>query len=485
MNFFEVNMKYLCLIFLISFALTSCDNSMKKYDGGDLDAIDAVDTDIVTSDLDDEVSDSDSQQELELLKIVIRRETPEFKKGENLIIQNASLDIETRDAIRDFNHVDTSFSMHKDDTDSLISLISFNFTNDLCTECMKSGPQTKLVLVEGECCIEDEDIIKNINHYLMIPIHTMSWPFEPQNEPHPVGHTSLSFQNYSAGFSGSYFHHGTDIVLLNPEKMYNIYDGRVTEIGYYRTEEVGESPYYFQVVVQTVNGLTIQYHHTDDDSVPEAVYALEGADEILAAGEQVGKIVYWPTPDAFSENFFHHVHLNIMTEKEIKLNALELMFPQVDSTDPEIESIRLIDTARTKTLNLKDVSESFHIVVKAHDFTDSDPWPNPVRKIDVSIKDSEGKTVFTHKGYDFIAMLHKDEKTDVCEYYLCVLDSTGYTYGNYQEREFYIVSTAFDKKGEKTDGIDPSEFEPGDYTLVVTVCDESGNCLEKEKNIGF
>ena len=471
-------MKYLSLITLIFLLMVSCDNSLKNYEGSD--------SYIETQDADEtEVNDSDNHQKLELTKIVLRRETPEFKNGEDLIIQNVSLDIETREVLRDFNHVDTSFTMHADDLDSLINSISSNLSDELCVECMKSGEQTKLVLTGDECCIEDEDIIEDIDHYLMIPIHSMLWPFEPQNEPHPVGHTSLSFQNYSEGYLGAYFHHGTDIVLSNPEKMYNIYDGRVTEIGYYRTEEVGESPYYFQVVVQTVNGLTIQYHHTDDDSVPEAVYDLEGTDEILAAGEQVGKIVYWPTPDSFSQNFFHHVHLNVMTEKEIKLNGLELMIPQVDSTDPEIESISLIDAERKKTLDFEEVSELFHVVVKTHDYTDSDPWPNPARKIDISIKDSDGKTVFTHNGYDFIAMMHPEESTDVCVYYLCEMNDTGYTYGNYQEREFYIVATAFDKKGEKTEGIDPTEFESGDYTLVVTVCDESGNCSEKEEDIGF
>ena len=482
-------MKYLSLILLIFLLMVSCENSLKKHEEGDLDAVDAVDVDEIEIDSDpendQEVSDSDIRQEQELTKIVLRRETPEFKDGEDLIVQNSSLDLRTREVLRDFNHVDTSFTMHEDDVNSLINSISSEFSNNLCIECVESGPQTKLVFEEEECCIEDKVILELIDHYLVIPVHSMLWPFEPQSKPHPVGHTSLSFQNYSEDYDEAYFHHGTDIVLATPEKLYNIYDGRVVEIGYYRTEEVGESPYYFQVVVKTVNGLTIQYHHTDDDSVPEAVYDLEGTDEIIPAGTQVGKIVYWPTPDAFSENFFHHVHLNVMTEKEIKLNALELMFPQNDSTDPEIEEISLIDTERTETLDSDNISEPFHVVVKAHDYADSDPWPNPPRKIDISIKNSAGETVLSHSGYDFIAMMHPDEATDVCTYYLCEMDGFEYTFGNYQQREFYIVSTAFNRIGEKTEGIDPSEFEPGDYTLVVSVCDESGNCVEKDISVKF
>jgi len=459
---------------------------LKKVVDDDIDTVDVADSDEVETDADQEINDDDNQQEPELTKIVLRRETPEFKEGEDLVVQNASLDLKTGKVLREFNHVDTSFTMHAEDLTSLINSITSNFSKSLCIECMKSGPQTKLVLDEEECCIEDEGITKEIDHYLVVPIHTMLWPFEPQDEPHPVGHTSLNFQNYSNGYDGAYFHHGTDIVLSGPEKMFNIYDGRVTEVGYYRVEELGEeSPYYFQVVVQTVNGLTIQYHHTDDESVPDKVYELEGSNEILEAGEQVGKIVFWPSPDSFSENFFHHVHLNVITENEIKLNALELMFPQVDSTDPVIEEVVLADTARTKTLDTEEVSQTFHIIVKAHDFTDSDPWPNPPRKIDVFIKDSEGKTVFSHLGYDFIAMMHPEENTDVCNYYLCEMSDTEFTYGNYSSREFYIVSTAFNREGEKTEGIDPFEFESGEYTLVVTACDESGNCSEKEETVGF
>jgi hypothetical protein len=267
-------------------------------------------------------------------------------------------------------------------------------------------------------------------------------------------------------------------------EVYNQIAGRVTKIDHYRTDLVGEHPLYFEVVVETVNGLIFEYHHIDKNTVPKKIYEALESGELIPEGEILGKIVFWPMPDAFSEKFFHHIHLNIMNQDKIKINPALLMIPQVDSTDPVIEEIFLIDDNRTKTLS-DEPDEPFHIVIKAHDFTDEDPWPNPVRFSEIYIYDEYENIVFHHAGYDFIAMMDSDEKVFVCDYYLCLLDGQSYSYGDYQKREFFLVVTAFDIEGNITEPIDPSLFDPGEHTIYVRSCDENGNCTEESVVVSF
>ncbi|HQO93222.1 MAG TPA: hypothetical protein PLX56_12920, partial [bacterium] len=311
------------------------------------------------------------------------------------------------------------------------------------------------------------------------------WPFAPQDEPHNVGHTSVNIQHYTNKYEEAYFHHGVDIIKNEPEKIFNMYDGRVEKIGYYRTEEVGESKYYFEVVVQTVNGLVFELHHTDPESVPDEIYEIEGTDAVLKAGKNTGKTVFWPSPDSFSGKLFHHIHFNVITQNGIKLNPLIMMIPQKDDTIPEIEEIYLIDPDRTKTLSTENIAEDFHVVIKVSDFADNKIWPNPPRFSKIEILDSENEVVFEHSGYDFIAMMSENINEFVCDYYLCEIGDTVFSKGSYSEREFHVVVTAFDKTGNKSDAVEKELFEIREYSIKATSCDEVGNCGEKTVGISF
>jgi len=470
---------FLFILILIS----GCDASLKKYPALD---------DEMTENNDIEFEDDELQDDFETFEVVsLRRKkiSAPFDQMENFRIeQNAILNLPTGLIKRNFNHVDTSFEMHGDDIIQIRKIIDKLIENTGCLECEENETFFEIKFENDETCqLCNDQLLEDIDYYLLIPVRSMLWPFDPQNEPHPVGHHSVSFQNYAeeeGNYEGAYFHHGIDIVMPEVKEVYNQIEGRVTKIDHYRTDLVGEHPLYFEVVVETVNGLTFEYHHIDKNTVPEKIYEALESGEIIPEKENLGKIVFWSMPDAFSKNFFHHVHLNIMNREKIKINPALLMLPQKDKTEPVIEEIFLIDDNRTKTLSDK-LDEPFHIVVKVHDFTDEDPWPNPPRFSEIYIYDETGSPVFYHAGYDFIAMLDSDETVFVCDYYLCLMDEQNYSYGDYLKREFFVVITAFDIEGNTADPIDPALFEPEEHTIFVRSCDENGNCTEESIVVYF
>jgi len=483
----EDSLRYIFL-FLTFFLFISCSDPDRKYVRIDHDESGISDADADSAEADDEISDADADSSTQIVSVARRRIDNEFSaSGVNSLVQEAELKIDSLKVARTMNGFDTSFTMHKDDAAKVAEILG-TVISDECKPC-EDGSEIYLEIVtkdEQICCVTDSLKIDEADHYLMVPVHSMPWPFSPQDKPHPVGHTPANIQHYTENYSEAYFHQGVDIVKDEPVDIFNPYDGRVTEIGYYRVEEMGgESPYYFQVVIKTVNGLEFQLHHTDDSSVPQEVYDINGTDTVLKAGEKTGKIVFWPTPDSFSKKPFHHIHFNVLTEAGIKLNPLQLMVPQNDSTAPEIEEILLIDADRTETLGNDGISEKFQVVVKVKDFAENEPWPNPPRYTNIEISDTEGTSVYMHYGYDIFRMLSESEFDFACDYYLCEMSGTGYSKGDYGVREFYIVATSFDESGNMTDGISNELFEPGNYIIKAISCDESGNCGEKTMDISF
>lgn len=464
--------KNIIVFFTLIFFASGCDSGQK---------VTFIDESVQDEDVeimnDEEMVDD--EQMLEFVEIKMQKVSGDLS-------QKAVVDVEEFKVERNLNHVDTSFFIHMNDLEIIAKKLRNEILEKGCHDCSEDENYLFAVTSKNdECCVYDEQVINEIAKYLLIPVNSMLWPFAPQDEPHNVGHTSVNIQHYTNKYEEAYFHHGVDIIKNEPEKIFNMYDGRVEKIGYYRTEEVGESKYYFEVVVQTVNGLKFEFHHTDPESVPDAVYELEGTDKVLKAGEETGKIVFWPTPDSFSGKLFHHIHFNVITESGIKLNPLIMMTPQKDDTAPEIEEIYLTDPDRTKTLSTENISENFHVVIKVSDLADNEIWPNPPRYSMVEIKNSDDETIFEHSGYDFIAMMSENINEFVCDYYLCEIGETVFSKGNYSQREFHVVVTAFDKTGNITDAIEKELFENGDYSIKATSCDEVGNCSEKSIDISF
>ncbi len=488
------------ILFIIFFA--GCENSahhrVEAESGGvddqnisndeDTDSIDVLDSHTV-NDSDgqsgqDGPNDQDEivpgQFDFTTLIAVERKVTGiEFPNNENRkIVQSARLNIENGEVERNFGYVDTSFTLHPDDLDALKKLAE---SVKSCSEG-EAGEDDFLRLRDREgheCRIEDDDVRRYLDKYLLIPVHDVPWPFSPQNATFPVGHSSVSYQDYygSGNGAGSYFHHGVDIVLEELQMLLNIQDGRIVKAGRYNG---GQSELYYEVVVKTVNGLTIQYHHVDEETVPDEILDAVGTAEVFETGAEIGKIISWPVVEEYSKKNFHHVHLNIITEKGRYLNGLQLLREMNDSTPPQIEGVYILNSSKTSQIDPSDISEPFRVAVEAFDLVDDNLWMLPPRYSEVTIKNEGEKIVFEHGGYDFLATLSTSYEEMVCDYYLCGVAAL-LSKGDYGNRLFIVDVTAFDQKGAKGEPIE--DLPAGNYLLEVKSCDEYGNCAVRKTDI--
>ncbi len=404
------------------------------------------------------------------------------------LVQNASADMTTGEVTRTFGFTDTSFTLHADDrallAQKLLALLPA--LSPAATEPLSEEESISITYaLNGETIskifipAEQPGLTALLDTYLSLPYRKLPWPFDPQTSSHPVGHIPASYQNYSIGTADAYFHQGVDIVLPEPVAVFNIADGRIVKIGHYKTDgtDGGSDPMYYQIVVETLNGLTIQYHHIDKTTVPAEIKQTMLNKEILKAGTEIGQIVYWPVKEnGYSKQNFHHLHLNIMNRAMRPLNGMLLLTPAEDSVPPEITTVTLTDAARTKALDPAAVSEDFHVIAEVSDKIGEGVWPLPPRITTLRIEAGETPS-FTHIGYDFLAIPGNTFKDFICSYYLCELGDLT-TAGNYDTRRFLITVTAFAEDGSEGAAVPVASLPEGENTLHVISCDDLLNCAE-------
>lgn len=237
---------------------------------------------------------------------------------------------------------------------------------------------------------------------------------------------------------------------------------------------------YFEVVIETQNGLTLKYHHIDPDSVSDAVKAAKESDEVLWAGYEIGSIVSWPVVETgYSNEPFHHLHLNIFTRDLLPLNGLQMLIPHPDDIPPVIETVTLVNGAVSAVLDPAALSADFHVVFEGSDMLDDNVWPLPPRRYAVTVKDEKGKTLLERNGYDYLAALSPVKEDFVCSYYLCGTAGMS-TKGDYGTRAMFVNVTAFDEAGTPAPPIAVKELGSGERRLTLTACDEYDNCASKD-----
>jgi len=403
--------------------------------------------------------------------------------ADSAVPQHAVLFLDDGAVNRTYATADTSFVMHEADLSAVQDALA---ALDLENDCLPPTGLTGSALVTyrrgtaAETACETTALDEVLAPLLWIPERTVAWPFKPQNKPHPVGHTTISFQDYSPLAGDEYFHPGVDIIMPENSIVYNILPGRVVRYDYYSLSGGSEeNRMYFEVVVETQNGLTIQYHHIDPDSVSDAVKAAFESGEVLPVGAEIGFIVSWTVVETgYSNELFHHTHLNIFTRDLLPLNGLQLLLPHPDTTPPVIASVTLVNGAVSALLDPAALTADFHVVFEGYDMMDDNVWPLPPRRYTVTITDAAGKTLLERKSYDYLAALSPVKEDFVCDYYLCGAAGMA-SKGDYGPRTMFVNITAFDEAGSAASPIALKTLGTGKKTLTVTACDEYDNCAKK------
>lgn len=296
------------------------------------------------------------------------------------------------------------------------------------------------------------------------PHSTYDWPLDFSR----MGHTLPSYQRYG-NLSSAYFHHGIDMVTPNDGvSVYTRTGGQVVNVENY----VQGYALYWEVAILDPEGYVWQYHHVDRNTIPQAIldafqaYKADPATGgFVPADTYIGGVVNWS--EWAIDQYFHHIHLNVLAAGDIYINPLEFHNPgtHADTQDPVIQKIGLLDGNNLMQGNTIPAGTPYSLYLKASDLYMSDVYDLPPHKIEFML-DASGEWV---TFWDFRKMPGgSDDSLYVNDLYIPNL-----TQGDYANREFY-----FDL-GFTTEGLRAFPDEPGMHTIDVRVWDYAGNSDEE------
>ncbi len=314
------------------------------------------------------------------------------------------------------------------------------------------------------------------------------WPFAPFDQPQTLGHLIHQYQYY--GGDPPYFHHGIDIMVDAGTDVFSITSGYVVNIENYRP-----GIYYWEVAVEDLDGFLWQYHHIEENTIPQAIRDAYESGDLIDSGTKLGQVIAWPMK-AYGMPF-NHIHLNVLDPNMNYLNSLDFLIEPNDTTTPEILEVYFCPNGGKAALSQAGdpeiiLSGDIDIIVKAEDLIEPAPYQLTIYETAYSVNELSGTgthnipetVLYTFDripgGGDWFQDIYTVFKES-----LVVNGTTLRTRGNYNNHDFYyIVTNTF--QGElseenglwDTDGLDPSGsplFPDGTYGASITVKDQRGN----------
>lgn len=334
---------------------------------------------------------------------------------------------------------------------SLLLIVSNAFTEELSGEPLIYSSEDRIE--------KDERLVEEVNFeaqrtYIPSYLHLATgklnelqnvpkydWPFQFES----IGWNISSYQKYG---SNAYFHHGIDMRAPFGTDVYAPSGGRVVSVYKYGAEDV-----YWEIGILDNDGFIWQFHHIDENTIPQAVWDAYYDQTPLAPYTYIGKIVQWPAAQ------FHHVHLNIWGADSSYLNPFIFLEPFPDMYKPKITEIGLLVNKEKYPDTI--VSEaSYSIYIQTHDLIMHDSCYMAPYSVTFSIDGMEEVVVWK---FDSLPGRNNNQL------YINDFFIPAYTCGDYDCRSFCI------DLGFKKDGYRQFPMISGKHSITVTVSDFSGN----------
>ncbi|MBN1661396.1 MAG: tandem-95 repeat protein [Anaerolineae bacterium] len=279
-----------------------------------------------------------------------------------------------------------------------------------------------------------------------------AWPFALDS----IGWNIQSYQDYGGT---PYFHHGLDMMKVYGTQVFNRSGGQVVNIENYQPG----NDLYWEVAVLDPDGYLWQYHHIDEDTIPQPIkdkFAEYQADPVnggfIPADTHIGNIVYWPVW-SFGKQF-NHIHLNILAAGGVYVNGFEFHVALPDTDGPEIQAVGLLQNGQIYPGD--EIEGDYSLYVHARDLVLDDVYYLPPYEVTFSM---DGGPVHTTWRFDTLPG-GADQYAYLHDFYVVPP-----TCGDYGCREFYI-DLGF---------IPGAQFEfparGGEHVALVTVRDYAGN----------
>ena len=186
--------------------------------------------------------------------------------------------------------------------------------------------------------------------------------------------STLQFYGDKAGF-----HHGLDLQASAGTKFVAPVRGVVDTRYYYRIQ----SPYTYEVSIQTEDGYLWQFHHLDPASIPPEIERLAQNGGTVEPGVLLGEVY-----DASSLGIFPHVHINLIDSENYYNNPWQFLPSPDDTQAPTIRGVYVINE-NNQVVSEIDKSGKYTLVVDAIDMIPPSEIGQSVYALEVFICPSE------------------------------------------------------------------------------------------------
>lgn len=217
--------------------------------------------------------------------------------------------------------------------------------------------------------------------------------------PFFVGANFSDFQNYA---QVAYFHGGMDICAPAGTTLFSPVSGTV-KISRYRIDAgrtpphfeyvrfpwqtpenqvwktPGEAGRYIEVAIKTSDGTSWMFRHVDVVGFLDRLLKLDGTDEILKAGEPIGKVVAWSDIVYPETRRYDHCHLEIVNAQGEYVNPGLRVPPFSDHIAPVISGIWFVPNEEEHVIYGKDqipvLRNDVDIIAQIDDLMDGSKYP--------------------------------------------------------------------------------------------------------------
>ncbi|MGY6277433.1 M23 family metallopeptidase [Methylomonas sp. MgM2] len=192
------------------------------------------------------------------------------------------------------------------------------------------------------------------------------------------------------------FHHGLDIKAAAGTAVYAPVGGSVA-IGYYYPR--AKTPYTYAVFIDADDGNRWEFHHIDQQTIPDQIRSLADQRGRIEAGTPIAKIYDAPR---FDPTIPPHVHIDVIDQVGIHQNPLRFFPPLADKTPPEFRGVYFADSDNHVVAQWHNAAKNvsvkagvYDMVVDLLDVIDGEPAGDSIARLSVTCNDQ------TITDYDF------------------------------------------------------------------------------------
>ncbi|MFK8185329.1 MAG: M23 family metallopeptidase [Phormidesmis sp.] len=182
------------------------------------------------------------------------------------------------------------------------------------------------------------------------------------------------------------FHHGLDLLAETGTAIYAPVSGTVAMRNYYPR---ANTPYTYEVSIQTEAGYRWEFHHIDETTIPDAVRQLAQTGGEVEAGTFLGGVF-----DATVVDVVPHLHINVLDPEGYYVNPRQFLPEISDEISPTIRGIYVVNEQGDVVVNPS--SGEYELVIDVVDEIAPSTMDQSIYRLEITTQSGEETTAWQH-----------------------------------------------------------------------------------------